>query len=60
MCSASTRRDLESSVRSDAEMMKPGQANFIPRDSLLQFMKDYGQVALRVAEQFVSKLLHGV
>ena len=34
-----------------AEMMEPGQANFIPRDSLLQFMKDDVQVALRVAEQ---------
>jgi CRP/FNR family cyclic AMP-dependent transcriptional regulator len=34
-----------------AEMMAPGQANFIPRDSLLQFLKDFGEVALRVAEQ---------
>ena len=34
-----------------AEMMEPGQANFIPRDSLLQFLKDHGEVALRVAEQ---------
>jgi CRP/FNR family transcriptional regulator, cyclic AMP receptor protein len=34
-----------------AEMMEPGQANFISRDSLLQFLKDYGEVALRVAEQ---------
>src|SRR6201987_2979617 len=34
-----------------AEMMEPGQANFIPRESLLQFLKDYGEVALRVAEQ---------
>ncbi len=34
-----------------AEMMEPGQANFIPRDSLLQFRKDHGEVALRVAEQ---------
>ena len=25
-----------------AEMMEPGQANFIPRDSLLQFLKDHG------------------
>jgi len=32
-------------------MMEPGQANFIPRDSLLQFLKDNGEVALRVAEQ---------
>jgi CRP/FNR family transcriptional regulator, cyclic AMP receptor protein len=34
-----------------AEMMEPGQAKFIPRESLLQFLKDYGEVALRVAEQ---------
>ncbi len=34
-----------------AEMMEPGQANFIPRDSLLQFLKDYPEVALRVAQQ---------
>jgi CRP/FNR family transcriptional regulator, cyclic AMP receptor protein len=33
-----------------AEMMEPGQANFIPRDSLLQFRKEHGEVALRVAE----------
>jgi CRP/FNR family transcriptional regulator, cyclic AMP receptor protein len=30
---------------------KPGQANFIPRESLLQFLKEHGEVALRVAEQ---------
>jgi len=34
-----------------AEMTEPGQANFIPRDSLLQFRQDHGEVALRVAEQ---------
>lgn len=34
-----------------AEMMEPGQANFIPRESLLQFLKDHGEVALRIAEQ---------
>lgn len=34
-----------------AEMMEPGQANFISRESLLQFLKDHGEVALRVAEQ---------
>lgn len=33
------------------EMIEPGQANFIPRDSLLQFLKEHGEVALRVAEQ---------
>jgi CRP/FNR family transcriptional regulator, cyclic AMP receptor protein len=34
-----------------AEMIEPGQANFIPREALLQFLKQYGEVALRVAEQ---------
>src|SRR5260370_22024471 len=34
-----------------AEMMDPGQANFIARDALLQFLREYGEVALRVAEQ---------
>jgi CRP/FNR family transcriptional regulator, cyclic AMP receptor protein len=34
-----------------AEMMEPGQANFIARDELLQFLREYGEVALRVAEQ---------
>jgi|ERR1041385_289313 CRP/FNR family transcriptional regulator len=34
-----------------AEMIEPGQANFIPRDALLQFLKSHGEVAVRVAEQ---------
>lgn len=34
-----------------AEMIEPGQANFIPRDALLQFLKEHGEVAVRVAEQ---------
>jgi CRP/FNR family transcriptional regulator, cyclic AMP receptor protein len=34
-----------------AEMMQPGQANFIARDALLQFLREYGEVALRIAEQ---------
>lgn len=34
-----------------AEMMEPGQANFIAADALLQFLHDYGEVALRVAQQ---------
>jgi len=34
-----------------AEMMEPGQANFIPRDSLLLFLKDFPEVAMRAAEQ---------
>ena len=34
-----------------AEMMEPGQANFIPRDSFLQLLKDFPEVAVRVAQQ---------
>jgi CRP/FNR family transcriptional regulator len=34
-----------------AEMMEPGQANFIPRDSLLHMLKDHPEVAMRVAQQ---------
>jgi CRP/FNR family transcriptional regulator len=34
-----------------AEMIEPGQANFITRGALLHFMREYGEVAVRVAEQ---------
>ncbi len=34
-----------------AEMMEPGQANFIPRASLLQLMRDHSEVAVGVSEQ---------
>ena len=34
-----------------SEMMEPGQANFIPRDSLVQLMKEFPEVAMRVAQQ---------
>jgi len=34
-----------------AEMIEPGQANFITRDALLHFLRDHGVVALRVAEE---------
>ena len=34
-----------------AEMMEPGQANFIAADALLQFLHDYGEVAWRGAQQ---------
>ncbi len=34
-----------------AEMMEPGQANFIPRDSFMRFLKDFPEVAVRVAQQ---------
>ena len=34
-----------------AGMVEPGQANFIAADALLQFLHDYGEVAIRVAQQ---------
>ena len=34
-----------------AEMIEPGQANFIGRDAFLHFLREHGEVALRVAEQ---------
>lgn len=34
-----------------AEMVEPGQANFIARDAFLQFLQQNGEVAVRVAEQ---------
>ena len=34
-----------------AEMMEPGQANFVPRDPLLQLMKDFPEAAIRLAQQ---------
>jgi CRP/FNR family transcriptional regulator len=33
------------------EMMEPGQANFIPRDSLVHFLKEFPEVAVKVAQQ---------
>lgn len=34
-----------------AEMVEPGQANFIARDAFLDFLREHGEVAVRVAEQ---------
>ncbi len=34
-----------------AEMVEPGQANFIARDAFLHFLRDHGEIAVRVAEQ---------
>lgn len=34
-----------------AEMMEPGQANFIPRDSLLQMLREFPEASVRVAQQ---------
>jgi CRP/FNR family transcriptional regulator, cyclic AMP receptor protein len=34
-----------------AEMLEPGQANFIARDAFLHFLREFGEVAVRVAEQ---------
>ena len=43
-----------------AEMVQPGQANFIASDALLTFLHDYGEVALRVAQQLRLQLLCGL
>ncbi len=37
-----------------AEMMEPGQANFIPRDSFMHLLREHAEVAMRVAEQLSS------
>ncbi len=34
-----------------AEMVDPGQANFVARDAFLQFLREHEEVAVRVAEQ---------
>jgi len=34
-----------------AEVLEPSQVNFIPRDRFLQFLGQYGEAALRVAQQ---------
>src|SRR5215813_8233050 len=34
-----------------AEMMEPGQANFIPRDSLTLMLNDFPEAAMRMAQQ---------
>jgi CRP/FNR family transcriptional regulator len=34
-----------------AEMMEPGQANFIPRDSLMHLLKDFPEASMKVAQQ---------
>jgi CRP/FNR family transcriptional regulator len=34
-----------------AEMIEPGQANFIPRDPLIQMMKEFPEIAVRIAQQ---------
>jgi CRP/FNR family cyclic AMP-dependent transcriptional regulator len=39
------------------EALEPIQANFIPRDLFLQFLREHGEVALRVAE-ILSDIYH--
>jgi CRP/FNR family transcriptional regulator len=34
-----------------AEMMEPGQANFIPRDSLMHMLKDHPEISDRISQQ---------
>lgn len=40
-----------------AEALEPIQANFIPRDAFLQFLREHGEAALRVAE-ILSNIYH--
>ena len=40
-----------------AEALEPIQANFVPRDPFLKFLKEHGEVALRVAE-ILSDIYH--
>jgi CRP/FNR family transcriptional regulator, cyclic AMP receptor protein len=40
-----------------AEALEPLRANFIPRDAFLQFLREYGGAAVRVAE-ILSKIYH--
>jgi CRP/FNR family cyclic AMP-dependent transcriptional regulator len=40
-----------------AEALEPLQANFIPRDAFLQFLREHGEAAVRVAE-ILSKIYH--
>jgi CRP/FNR family transcriptional regulator len=40
-----------------AEVMEPLQANFIPREAFLHFLKEHGEAAVRVAE-ILSKIYH--
>ncbi len=40
-----------------AEALEPTQVNFIARDAFLQFLRDHGEVALRVAE-VLSEICH--
>ena len=40
-----------------AEAMEPLQANFIPRDAFMNFLKQHGDAAVRVAEM-LSKIYH--
>jgi CRP/FNR family cyclic AMP-dependent transcriptional regulator len=40
-----------------AEILEPGQANFIPRELFLRFLKDHGDAALKVA-QLLTNIYH--
>lgn len=40
-----------------AEALEPIQANFVPRDAFLKFLREHGEVALRVAE-ILSDIYH--
>jgi CRP/FNR family transcriptional regulator len=41
----------EKSYELTAEVIEPTQANFIPRQDFLNFLREHGEIALRVAQQ---------
>lgn len=41
----------------NAEAIEPVQANFVPRDAFLQFLREHGEAAVRVA-QMLSEICH--
>jgi CRP/FNR family cyclic AMP-dependent transcriptional regulator len=43
-----------------AEVLEPTQANFIPRNSFLNFLRENGEVAFRVAQQLSENYHHAV
>ncbi len=45
------------SYEATAEALEPVRANFIPRDAFLQFLREHGEAAVRVA-QILSEICH--
>ena len=50
-CEGELQLRFEDPYEVTAEMMEPGQGNFIPRDSLMHMLKDHPEVAVRIAQQ---------